>query len=117
MNYREKNMARKVVVAIECARCQRVEHLEGAAGLAPEAPPALTISLRGADPVVYDDLCTNCLEIVTAAVASLTKPMEKKSPIRKRKTAEEAADLLMAESRKKLEGPPPQVQPMRVPRG
>ena len=117
MNYREKNMARKVVVAIECARCQRVEHIEGVAGLVPEAPPALTISLRGADPVVYDDLCTNCMEIVMGAITNLTKPMEKKSPIRKRKTPEEAAAEYQAEARRKLEGPPPQVQPMRVPRG
>ena len=112
MNYREKNMARKVVVAIECARCQRVEHIEGAAGLAPEAPPALTISLRGADPVVYDDLYTNCLEIVKTAIVNLTKPMEKKSPIRKKKTAEEAAEELQREKQREMEA-----QPMRVPRG
>jgi len=103
-SYREKKMARKSVVAIECGRCNRTEYVEEA----PESDyPALTITVRGHSVASYDDLCANCEEIVTTAVTNLTKPMEKRSPIRKKK---EAASAPAQET-------PNGVQHMRVPRG
>jgi hypothetical protein len=83
---------KKTVVEIECSRCHRREYLSAEEAAAPSAEaaagvilPALIIRLDGIEVAKFDDLCAPCKKAVQGYIENLSKPMEKKSPDRKKK--------------------------------
>lgn len=82
---------RQTVVQIECSRCHRKEHLE-VPPTTGEPVAALMIFIEGQKVAQFDDLCTPCQSAVKGYIENLTKPMEKKSPDRKKKKTEEVLE-------------------------
>jgi hypothetical protein len=72
---------RKQVTVIECGRCKRIEHLDQNDG----SDRSVVIYLGGVELKKVEDLCSPCQDIVKKLVDQILKPMEKKSPIRKKK--------------------------------
>lgn len=95
-------MARRVVVEVGCSRCDRKELREetpmtyssgGVEITSPAiAPKALTVKLGGESSIEFDDLCTPCLNAVTAHLEAIGKKIEGLSPERKKKDEEVAEE-------------------------
>ena len=82
------------VIEVECSRCHRKEYVPQVFQSIPEGvttviqsppPPAVEIKMNGKTIAKFDDLCEPCLKAVTGYSEQMTKPMEKKSPNRKKK--------------------------------
>lgn len=74
---------------IECNRCHRKEYVE-AVDEDPKTPPqALIILVDGVEVAKFQDLCEPCQNAVKGYIQSLSKPMEKMSPDRKKKGVRE----------------------------
>lgn len=87
---------RQTVVQIECSRCHRKEHLE-VPSTSSEPVAALKVFLDGNLVAEFEDLCAPCQSAVKGYVENLTKPMEKKSPARKKgkRTVQEMAEAIL----------------------
>jgi hypothetical protein len=82
---------RKNVIAIDCSRCGTTEYKEGSVLPNEVQEPALKITAAGKNICLHPDLCGNCTEVVIKLVAAINKPLEKKSPTRKKKVSEAEA--------------------------
>jgi hypothetical protein len=108
---------KKTVVEVECSRCHRKEYLP-ASEKTEDATPAVVITVRGVEVAKFDDLCGPCTEAVIGHVNQVIKPMEKKSPDRKKKvaTADAEKDTLHNGTGAKKEGATPAPHPPLVTR-
>jgi hypothetical protein len=80
-------MARRVVVEVQCSRCDRKELREETQTLqvAVMPPPALKIWFADKE-VVFEDLCTPCQGAVAGHIESIGKKISGLSPERKKNT-------------------------------
>jgi hypothetical protein len=87
-------MARKSVIEVACARCERVEHRASVKDGEASTPPVLLATLWAEDDsplkVSFDDLCTPCIRTVRALLEQIGKKIEGVSPDRQAKPKEKA---------------------------
>jgi hypothetical protein len=101
---------RRAIIEVECERCSRVEKIPAEAGTEIDRP---IFRLQfGSETIKYDDLCTNCLNLIRSFFSKLG-PISKSSP--RRGQADQPTAI---QDTKKPSGPmpPPTVQ-NRAPRG
>jgi hypothetical protein len=84
---------KKTVVELECSRCHRKEYVP-ASEATQETSPALVILLDGKEVAKFEDLCAPCKEALGGYLEQICKPMEKKSPNRKKKDATELLEAI-----------------------
>lgn len=83
-------MARRVVVEVQCSRCDRKEFREEppitkeSPSVPMVQPRAAVIELSGTRVVEFEDLCKPCLEAVTTHIEAIGKKIKGLSPERKK---------------------------------
>ncbi len=82
-------MARRVVLEVQCSRCDRKELVEeqGQPSDAP-APKALTVALGDGTTIQFDDLCGPCKGAVKGHLEAIGKKIEGLSPERQKKASD-----------------------------
>lgn len=94
-------MAKRAVVEIECGRCARKEYRDAPTSTMEEVPSfkaSLVLSGpqdvgRASMQIVFEDLCTPCMNTVKGHLSQIAKKIEGVSPVRQKKEKPPAQEV------------------------